>query len=78
MDRTNHHLFQPLLYQVATGVLSEGEIAPPIRDVLRKQRNTQVLMGDVTDIAHAIAYLASDESAFVTGTELVLDGGMLA
>jgi len=34
VDRTNHHLFQPLLYQVATGVLSEGDIAPPIRDVL--------------------------------------------
>ena len=50
VDRTNHHLFQPLLYQVATGVLSEGEIAPPIRDVLRKQRNTRVLMGEVTDI----------------------------
>ena len=35
IDKTNHHLFQPLLYQVATGVLSEGDIAPPIRDVLR-------------------------------------------
>ncbi len=50
VDRTNHHLFQPLLYQVATGVLSEGEIAPPIRDVLRRQGNTRVLMGEVTDI----------------------------
>jgi NADH dehydrogenase len=50
IDRTNHHLFQPLLYQVATGILSEGDIAPPIRDVLRKQRNTQVLIGEVTDI----------------------------
>ena len=38
IDRTNHHLFQPLLYQVATGVLSEGDIAPPTRDVLRHQR----------------------------------------
>src|SRR5580692_5340028 len=50
IDRTNHHLFQPLLYQVATGILSEGDIAPPIRDVLRKQRNTSVLIGEVTDI----------------------------
>ena len=50
VDRTNHHLFQPLLYQVATGVLSEGEVAPPIRDVLRNRRNTRVLMGEVTDI----------------------------
>src|ERR1051325_8283129 len=46
VDRTNHHLFQPLLYQVATGVLSEGDIAPPIRDVLRRQRNTRVVLGE--------------------------------
>jgi NADH:ubiquinone reductase (H+-translocating) len=50
VDRTNHHLFQPLLYQVATGVLSEGDIAPPIRDVLRNQRNTRVVLGEVADI----------------------------
>jgi NADH dehydrogenase len=50
VDRTNHHLFQPLLYQVATGVLSEGDIAPPIRDVLRHQRNAQVVLGDVVDV----------------------------
>jgi NADH:ubiquinone reductase (H+-translocating) len=45
VDRTNHHLFQPLLYQVATGVLSEGDIAPPIREVLRHQRDARVLLG---------------------------------
>ena len=50
IDRTNHHLFQPLLYQVATGILSEGDIAPPIRDVLRRQRNAEVRIGDVTKI----------------------------
>jgi NADH:ubiquinone reductase (H+-translocating) len=50
IDRTNHHLFQPLLYQVATGVLSEGDVAPPIRDVLRNQRNARVLLGEVVDI----------------------------
>jgi NADH dehydrogenase len=50
IDRTNHHLFQPLLYQVATGILSEGDIAPPIRDILRRQRNTEVRIGDVTNI----------------------------
>jgi NADH dehydrogenase len=50
VDRTNHHLFQPLLYQVATGVLSEGDIAPPIREVLRNQRNARVLLGEVVDI----------------------------
>ncbi|HEY3437078.1 MAG TPA: NAD(P)/FAD-dependent oxidoreductase [Actinotalea sp.] len=47
---TAHHLFQPLLYQVATGVLSEGEIAPATREVLRGQRNTRVLLGTVTDV----------------------------
>ena len=50
VDRTTHHLFQPLLYQVATGILSEGEIAPPFRDIIRRQRNARVVLGDVTDI----------------------------
>jgi NADH:ubiquinone reductase (H+-translocating) len=50
VDRTNHHLFQPLLYQVATGILSEGDIAPPTRDVLRKFANTRVLLGEVVHI----------------------------
>src|SRR6185369_11004164 len=50
IDRTNHHLFQPLLYQLATGILSEGDIAPPIRDVLRRQRNVSVVLGEVVGI----------------------------
>jgi NADH:ubiquinone reductase (H+-translocating) len=50
IDRTSHHLFQPLLYQVATGILSEGEIAPATRDVLRHQTNASVILGEVTDI----------------------------
>jgi NADH dehydrogenase len=48
VDRTNQHLFQPLLYQVATGILSEGQIAPPIRNVLRRQRNVRVELARVT------------------------------
>jgi len=48
--KTSHHLFQPLLYQVATGILSEGEIAPPTREVLRNQKNARVILGEVTDI----------------------------
>ncbi|MGE4365153.1 MAG: FAD-dependent oxidoreductase, partial [Mycolicibacterium sp.] len=48
--RTTHHLFQPLLYQVATGIISEGEIAPATRVILRNQKNAQVLLGDVTRI----------------------------
>jgi NADH dehydrogenase len=50
IDRRNYHLFQPLLYQVATGSLSPGEIAAPIRSVLSGQKNTHVLLGQVTDI----------------------------
>src|SRR6478609_4019161 len=48
--RTTHHLFQPLLYQVATGIISEGEIAPATRVILRNQKNAQVLLGDVTRV----------------------------
>src|SRR5580700_2084919 len=50
LDRSNHHLFQPLLYQVATSVLAPGQIASPIRNILRKQRNAEVLLGEVTGI----------------------------
>ena len=50
VDRTNHHLFQPLLYQVATAVLTPGQIASPIRGILRKQKNTTVIMGEVTGV----------------------------
>ncbi|MCV2488357.1 NAD(P)/FAD-dependent oxidoreductase [Geodermatophilus sp. YIM 151500] len=50
IGKTSHHLFQPLLYQVATGILSEGEIAPPTREVLRRQRNARVVLGEVTGI----------------------------
>ena len=54
IDKSSHHLFQPLLYQVATGILSEGEIAPATREILRHQRNARVVQGlvesiDVTD-----------------------------
>jgi NADH:ubiquinone reductase (H+-translocating) len=49
-DRRNYHLFQPLLYQVATGSLSPGEIAAPLRSVLSRQKNTRVLLGEVVDL----------------------------
>ena len=61
VDRTNHHLFQPLLYQVATGILPGGLIAPALRSVLRKQANVRVVLGDVQDldldgrVVHALA-----------------------
>ena len=47
VDKANHHLFQPLLYQVAAGILTEGEIAPPLRGVLRRQANARVLLAEV-------------------------------
>jgi NADH dehydrogenase len=50
IDRANHHLFQPLLYQVATAVLAAGQIASPIRNILRKQKNTTVILGEVTGV----------------------------
>jgi NADH:ubiquinone reductase (H+-translocating) len=50
LDRRNFQLFQPLLYQVATGSLSPGEVAAPLRAILRKQKNTRVLLGEAVDI----------------------------
>ena len=50
INGTAYHLFQPLLYQMATGILSEGEIAPPVREILRRQRNVDVRLGWVTDV----------------------------
>ena len=49
-DRNNHHVFQPLLYQVATSVLTPGQIGSPIRGILRKQQNTVVILGEVTGV----------------------------
>ena len=50
IDRANHHLFQPLLYQVATSVLTPSQIATPIRGILRRQKNTIVILGEVTGV----------------------------
>ncbi len=63
IDRNNHHLFQPLLYQVATGVLSPAEISAPVRSVLSKQKNAEVLLGEVTGVdTQAQQVLLRDES----------------
>jgi NADH dehydrogenase len=60
VDRRNHHVFQPLLYQVAMAALSPGDIASPIRWILRHQRNVEVLLGEVDriDVARRVAHLA--------------------
>ncbi|MBJ7456365.1 MAG: NAD(P)/FAD-dependent oxidoreductase [Thermoleophilia bacterium] len=62
VDRRNFHLFQPLLYQVATGALSPGEIASPLRGVLKRHRNATVVMGDVTGIDLAARTIAVSQA----------------
>ena len=66
VDRTNHHVFQPLLYQVATASLSPSQIAYPIRGVLRHQKNTRVLLADVVavDPARRVVKLSDGELAY--------------
>jgi NADH dehydrogenase len=63
IDRRNFHLFQPLLYQVATGALSSGEIAAPLRAVLRRQSNATVILGDVRDVDLAGGRVLLDAAA---------------
>src|SRR5262249_13604089 len=75
IDRRNYHLFQPLLYQVATGSLSPGQIAAPIRSVLSRQKNTRVLMGDVVDIDPAAKrVMLADGAAFEYDSLIVAAG----
>jgi len=68
ISRTTHHLFQPLLYQVATGILSEGEIAPATREVLRRHKQVRVLLGDVTGIDLAARTVSSEVAGKATVT----------
>ena len=65
VDRQPHHLFQPMLYQVATGIVSEGEIAPPLRHILRYQENAAVLLAEVTgfDLQERIANAVRPDGA---------------
>jgi NADH dehydrogenase len=60
IDRSNHHVFQPLLYQVATSVLAPGQIASPIRSLLVEQANASVMMGNVTGVDAASKQLIVD------------------
>jgi NADH:ubiquinone reductase (H+-translocating) len=77
IDRTNHHLFQPLLYQVATSVLSPGQIASPIRSILKNNRNTIVLLGEVTGV-NAAARTITVNSEDREGVSLPYDYLILA
>jgi NADH:ubiquinone reductase (H+-translocating) len=75
IDRRNFHLFQPLLYQVATGSLSPGEIAAPLRGVLSRQKNTQVLLGEALDIdPDAKRVILRDGAAFEYDSLIVATG----
>lgn len=79
IDRTNHHCFQPLLYQVATGSLAAGEIAPPHRWVTRRQDNVSVVLGDVEAIdvdARTVSHtLVTGERSTLTYDRLVVAAG---
>lgn len=69
VSKTSHHVFQPLLYQVATGILSQGEIAPTTRDILKRQRNLEVLLGEVTEVDVANRVLHSRMGPIRTATD---------
>jgi len=69
ISRTTHHLFQPLLYQVATGILSEGAIAPTTREILARQTNVRAIAGEVTDIDLSARTVTSEILGRTTVTE---------
>jgi NADH dehydrogenase len=75
LDRTNHHVFQPLLYQVATATLAPTDIAVPIRWLLRKQSNTEVLMAEVRSIDPKARVVACDDGIEVHYDFLILAAG---
>lgn len=75
IDRTNHHLFQPMLYQVATAALSAPDISQPIRSVLRTQRNVEVVLGEVTDARLTDRTIGLDDQTRVAYDYLVLAPG---
>jgi len=75
LDRRNFHLFQPLLYQVATGALSPGEIASPLRSVLRRQKNTRVLLGNAVDLDIDFNRVILDDGQAVEYDSLIVATG---
>jgi NADH:ubiquinone reductase (H+-translocating) len=75
IDRRNYHLFQPLLYQVATGSLSAGEVASPLRSVLSKQKNTNVWLGTVVDIDPDSKRVFLEDGAIVPYDSLIVAAG---
>lgn len=76
IDKRNFHLFQPLLYQVATGGLSPGDIASPLRGILSRQKNTQVLMGEVVDVDPLAQAVTLKEDGTLPYDTLIVATGM--
>jgi NADH:quinone reductase (non-electrogenic) len=80
VDRRNHHLFQPLLNQVATGMLSPGQVAPPLRHILRRRKNVRVELAEVTgfDLERRIVHASSPADLHdieITYDSLIVSGG---
>lgn len=75
IDRTNHHLFQPLLYQVATAALSPGDIAVPIRAIVGNKKNVKVLLGNVTNVDKSGKKLKLSDGRTVSFDQLILAPG---
>ena len=75
IDRRNYHLFQPLLYQVATGSLSPGEIAAPLRGVFSRQKNTRVLLGEVVDLDAVSKRVVLADGASIEYDSLIVAAG---
>jgi NADH dehydrogenase len=80
IDRTNHHLFQPLLYQVATGILSEGQIAPATRDIFRNYSSMRIILGEVQHIdpeARQVMVTELDHPVTIDYDSLIVAGGAM-
>ena len=75
VDKKNHHTFQPLLYQVATAVLSPGEIAAPLRRVLHRAPNVEVIMGEVTGFDTAARLVKLNDGAQLSYDFLIIAAG---
>ena len=75
IDRNNHHVFQPLLYQVASAAVEAGEIARPIRSILRREKNTSMVLGDVVKVDPGTRSLKLADGASFTWDYLVMAPG---
>src|SRR6186713_2297475 len=75
VDRRNFHLFQPLLYQVATGALSPGEIAQPLRSIFRRQKHTTVLLGEAIGVDPAARLVQMSDGGPIAYDTLIVASG---